>query len=156
MFEWLTFSVLFVIGFIASITDFRERKIYNILLYPSILLGFLLWFIFMGTNGFLISLMGFAIAFGIYLIVYLLGGFGAGDVKFAGVIGSFMGYPLIINWVVISAIIGGIFALALLVRFRLKNAERSTMKESIFIPFGPPMALAVIITYIYNLIVSGM
>lgn len=150
MFELLTFSCLVVIGTIASITDIRERKIYNIMTYPSIIMGFLIWSIYMGMDGFITSIIGFGIAAGIYVIIYFLGGFGAGDVKFAAVIGAFMGFPLVINWVVISAIVGGFFAFILLVRFRLKKTDRFQMKESIFIPFGPPMALAVLITYGYN------
>lgn len=150
MFELLTLSCLVVIGTIASITDIRERKIYNIMTYPSIIMGFLIWSIYMGMDGFITSIIGFGIAAGIYVIIYFLGGFGAGDVKFAAVIGAFMGFPLVINWVVISAIVGGFFAFILLVRFRLKKTDRFQMKESIFIPFGPPMALAVLITYGYN------
>ncbi len=156
MFELLTFSCLVVIGTIASITDFRERKIYNSVTYPSILLGFILWSVNSGVDGFIMSVIGFGIAFGIYLIIFFLGGFGAGDVKFAAAIGAIMGYPSVISWIVISAIVGGIFALMLLVRFRLKKAERFQMKESIFIPFGPPMALAVLITYGYNYLMPGM
>lgn len=155
MFDLITLSCLIVIGTIASITDFRERKIYNIVTYPSIILGFILWYVNSGVDGFIMSLIGFGIAFGIYLIIFFLGGFGAGDVKFAAAIGSIMGYPLVINWVIISAIVGGCFALILLVRFRLKKADRFNMKESIFIPFGPPMALAVLITYGYNYIVNA-
>lgn len=156
MFELLTFSVLVVIGFIASVTDIRERKIYNVMLYPSMLLGFILWTVYLGLDGLVISCIGFAIAFGVYLIIYFLGGFGAGDVKFAATIGSIMGYPLVISWLVISAIVGGIFALALLVRFRLKKEERFEMKESLFIPFGPPMAVAVLVTYVYNFLNAGL
>lgn len=154
MFDWLTFSVLFVVGFIASVTDIRERKIYNIVSYPSMLLGFILWSIYLGLNGLFASCTGFIIALGVYLIVYFMGGFGAGDVKFAAAIGSIMGYPLVINWLVISAIMGGVFALALLVRFRLKKEGRFEMKESLFIPFGPPMTLAILITYGYNFYIS--
>ncbi len=152
MFELLIFSCLVVIGTIASITDFRERKIYNIVNYPSMLLGFLLWSVYAGSDGFLASILGFGIAMGVYLILYFIGGFGAGDVKFAGVIGAMMGFPMVINWLVFSAIVGGLFALALLVRYRLKKADRFEMKDSIFIPFGPPMTLAVLITYGYNYI----
>ncbi|MCX7959224.1 MAG: A24 family peptidase [Deltaproteobacteria bacterium] len=150
MFELLTFSCLMVIGTVASITDFRERKIYNSLTYPSIILGFIIWTVYSGVDGFIASVLGFAIAFGIYLIIFFLGGFGAGDVKFAAAIGAIMGYPMVINWVVISAIVGGLFALALLIRYRLKKTNRFQMKESVFIPYGPPMALAVVFTYGYN------
>ncbi len=66
-----------------------------------------------------------------------------------------MGYPLVINWIVISAIVGGLLALILLVRFRLKKADRFRMKDAIYIPFGPPMALAILITYGYNFMVSS-
>ncbi|MGB9599231.1 MAG: A24 family peptidase [Myxococcota bacterium] len=155
MFELLTFSCLIVIGTIASITDIREGKIYNIVNYPSILLGFLMWFAYLGVDGLVTSMIGFGIAAGIYMIIFFIGGFGAGDVKFAAVIGAFMGYPLVITWIVISAIVGGLLALILLVRFRLKKADRFRMKDAIYIPFGPPMALAILITYGYNFMVSS-
>jgi len=76
-------------------------------------------------------------------------------VKYSAAIGAIMGYPMVVNWIVISAIVGGLFALALLIRFRLKKAERFEMKESLFIPFGPPMTLAVFITYGYNFYING-
>ncbi len=154
MFELLTFSCLFVIGIIASVTDFREGKIYNTVNYPSMLLGIILWSVYGGIDGLIVSVIGLGVGAGVYLIIYLMGGFGAGDVKYAAVIGAIMGYPMVVSWLVFSALTGGFFALLLLVRFRLKKAERFEMKDSLFIPYGPPMTLAVFITYGYNYIQS--
>ena len=69
-------------------------------------------------------------------------GIGFGDVKLAGAIGFFMGYPDAALALVSSFIIGALFSL-ILIGLKLK-----TMKD--FIPFGPFMALATVLIYLFG------
>src|SRR5260370_22371070 len=114
--------VLIAVVAIAAIYDMRFRRIPNWLVLAGLIIG-------IGLNAFLpeasgnnsewkglvFSLKGFAFAFVIYFPLYLLRGMGAGDVKLMAAIGSIVGWR---NWLgifIITAIVGGLAAVALLV-----------------------------------------
>lgn len=86
-------------------------------------------------------------AFGIVLFggLFLLSrgrGMGLGDVKLAGALGFFMGYPDAALALIASFIIGALFSF-ILIGLRFK-----TMKD--FIPFGPFMALGVVLIFLFG------
>jgi prepilin peptidase CpaA len=71
-----------------------------------------------GLTGILFSITGFGLGIGFLVIFYVLGGMGAGDVKFMGAIGSLLG-PKGIFWAFLyTAIIGGVFSFFCLIKIR--------------------------------------
>ena len=48
---------------------------------------------------------------GLFIILYLMGGMGAGDVKLIGAVGSMLGPYMVLTAVLCTALIGGICAL---------------------------------------------
>ena len=98
-------GLLIIVLLISVITDLRNRKIYNKVIFPSLFLAFLLNGILFGFSGLLDSFLGFITGLGILLIPYLLGGMGAGDVKLLALVGAVKGA----SFVFISAIYMGIF-----------------------------------------------
>jgi prepilin peptidase CpaA len=119
-----------VVG-VAAWYDARYRRIPNWLVLTGLVLG-------LGLNAFLCnwsgclgrpgtgarsSLLGIGLAFLIYFPLYLLRGMGAGDVKLMAAIGSIVGAA---NWFgifVITALLGGVVAVFLLLsRGRLRNS----------------------------------
>jgi prepilin peptidase CpaA len=68
-----------------------------------------------GLEGFLFSGAGLAVGISLLIFPYLMGGMGAGDVKLMGVVGSFIGPKQVFYAFLIIAIIGGIYALLLMI-----------------------------------------
>jgi prepilin peptidase CpaA len=117
--DWLLLIVLAI----CFITDVRERKIYNKILLPALLLS-LLWNIgTTGLQGLGSSLLGMTAGFLLLLIPYLMKGMGAGDVKLLAVIGAMKGITFVLMTAVYMAIIGGIIAV-LLIGWRLIRSKQ--------------------------------
>ena len=116
--------VLIALVLCAAIYDVRYRRIPNWLTVAGVLVGLALnGFLDRGRPGmFLSSLLGLAIAVGLYFVLYALRAMGAGDVKLMAAVGAVVGWP---NWFgifIVTAILGGIMALILVVaRGRVKK-----------------------------------
>jgi len=114
--------VLLTLVLAAALYDVRYRRIPNWLTAGSAGLGLALnAFLNQARAGmFKASLIGFAAAFGIYLVLYALRAMGGGDVKLMAAIGAIVGWP---NWFgifLVTSILGGIMAILLsLMRGRL-------------------------------------
>jgi len=105
----------------AAVYDVRYRRIPNWLTVAGALAGMLMN-AFIGRNdiapgwpGLRFSLLGLAIAFGIYLLLYAVRAMGAGDVKLMAAVGSMVGWEDWFGIFILTAIIGGIMALILVV-----------------------------------------
>ncbi|MGD0889151.1 MAG: A24 family peptidase [Acidobacteriaceae bacterium] len=97
---------------IGSVTDVRERRIPNYVTGTAAVAGLMLHAIFGGWRGLGDSALAGVIAGGIFLIFYLAGGMGAGDVKLMAAVGCFAGLHELALVVISTAIAGGVFALA--------------------------------------------
>lgn len=101
---------------ISLLTDVRQRKILNIITFPSIIIAFTYYVIKFGFEGFVFSGKGFLVGFLLLLIPYLLGGMGAGDVKLMAAIGALMGTSFVFYSFIFTALIGGLIGIALIIR----------------------------------------
>lgn len=101
--------------------DVRTRRIPNFLTVSSILFGLLLHLAFGGWKA-----MGMAAAAGlaggaIFLIFFIAGGMGAGDVKLMAAASSIAGFGHLVELFISTVLVGGVLAIALaLYRGRLK------------------------------------
>lgn len=96
---------------VCVITDYRERKIYNIVLLPSLLLGVGYNIVTAGWLGLQQSVWGLLAGLAVLFIPFALGGMGAGDVKLLAVIGALKGPVFIFYSAIGMALAGGIMAL---------------------------------------------
>ena len=118
-------GLLLLIVFTAAVYDIRFRRIPNWLNLTGIALGFAMN-IFLADRpllGVKNSAIGLGCAFGVYFVFYLIHAMGAGDVKLMAAVGTIVANPR--DWFgifVATALIGGVFALVLLLfRRRLKK-----------------------------------
>ena len=109
-------SFLFIIGILilASMNDLLYKKIPNWLTFSSLLFGIIFQSLFRGYDGFIFSLQGIGVGFVIPFVIYLAGGFGAGDVKLMAAIGSFVGPKEIFIIFIFSSLLSGTWAIILL------------------------------------------
>ena len=104
--------VLMIVLLIAVVTDLRSSRIPNWLTFPA--MGFALaghaW---LGSmHGVLFSLAGLGTGLGLFFLIYLAGGIGAGDVKLMAAIGAFVGVYGVLSCVWLAMVVGGVYAIA--------------------------------------------
>jgi prepilin peptidase CpaA len=123
-------AVLLLIVIPAAVYDLRFRRIPNWLVLTGLGLGLGANAALGGLGGLRLAGGGFAVGFGVYFILYLLHAMGAGDAKLMAAVGSIVGAS---NWFgifVATALIGGVFALVLLV---LKRRLAATVWNVLYI-----------------------
>ena len=107
-------SFLIVILVICVVTDLRERKIYNKIIFPSLLVAFIANFAIAGWAGIMSALLGFIVGLLVLFIPYYFGGIGAGDVKLLALIGALKGASFVFYTAIYMALIGAVIALAII------------------------------------------
>ncbi|HWB84094.1 MAG TPA: A24 family peptidase [Bryobacteraceae bacterium] len=125
--EWMAI----VLGTVAVVDDLRRCTISNWATAAGVAAG-LMWHGWMaGTTGVMLALLGTIVGFGVFLVFYLAGGMGGGDLKLMAAFGALLGPRLILAASVLAAIAGGLIALTVLV------CRRQTRS----IPYAPAIVL---------------
>lgn len=114
----IIYTVLIIALGVASYMDLKVAKIPNLVTVPLLAAGLIAHSVMNGLDGLVFSAKGFGIGFGLLVLLYAVGGLGAGDVKLVAATGSLLGPSAIMSAIVIAALVGGFCALGLLV-FRL-------------------------------------
>ncbi|HEY8732810.1 MAG TPA: A24 family peptidase [Candidatus Limnocylindria bacterium] len=146
--------VAFVVTII--VTDWRWRRIPNVVTYPTMLIGLVLGVLestgragFPGgvfTGGILDHIVGLAIGFLVSYPFYAGGGLKAGDGKFLMAVGALKGTQFLFQAAVWGALIGGVIAIGFIVARRVA-ARRAGTGETIggllhtWIPYGVALGL---------------
>ena len=119
--------VLVTAVLVASITDLRSRRIPNWLTVSTLLLGFVMNALIAYPSpleGVWLAAKGFALAFGLNLVMYTLHMTGAGDVKLLAAVGAMVGCSDFLGIFFLTAMIGGVLAIILML---LKGRVRQTL-----------------------------
>jgi len=95
-----------------AVWDIASRRIPNLLSYSGILVGIALRTAVLGWRGLATALAGGALAGGLFFLLYLVRGMGAGDVKLMAAVGCLTGVPAVFHIMLACALAGGIMALA--------------------------------------------
>jgi prepilin peptidase CpaA len=98
--------------------DVRYRRIPNLLVLTTLVLGLVINATFQGWNGLLAALAGMAVAFAPMLLLHVFGAMGAGDVKLAGAIGAVIGVKLVPSTLVLIVMLGAVLAIYSMMRSR--------------------------------------
>ena len=133
------YSAIFLSGVLiaAAANDLRFQKIPNLLTYPAMAVALVYHFVMNGLDGLLFSTAGLALGIAILIIPYLMGGMGAGDAKLMGTVGAILGARGVFIAFLFTAIIGGVYALivVLIKRQHFKGfftKQAATLKTFIF------------------------
>ena len=142
--------IAIVVGMAAVIDDLARRHIANWIPAAALAGGFGWQIGRAGWHGALTALAGTAAGFAVFLIFYLLGGMGGGDVKLMAGFGALLGAGRLLEAALWTAGIGGIMALVVLGWRALRrstpapgilSAEEREREASI--PYAPAIALGV-------------
>jgi len=136
---WIVLSVLAML----SVADLHYYKLPNKILFPGIVLLILLrlWFHPLGYFSYASgAIVGYVILYAI--LVLSRGGMGFGDVKLFLFIGLFVGMSGMLLTLMLASLIGLLTGMALRVAGRIKARQK--------VAFGPSIALAVMIVYLYG------
>ncbi|WP_245741886.1 A24 family peptidase [Anaerobacillus arseniciselenatis] len=134
---------LFLITVLAVcvVTDLKSRKIYNKVIFPSLVIAFIANFFIYGFSGVTTAVIGFFLGLAILIIPFLLGGMGAGDVKLLAFIGALKGTSFVFITAIYMAIIGAIIALAIVV------LRKGWAKNWLYFLYGRKCGLDVPLTF---------
>ena len=100
----------------AAVSDFRSRRIPNVMTVPFFVAGLVYQAVFNGWSGLGDAGLAFLLGFGTLFVLWLVGGGGGGDVKLMGALSAWLGGSLTMRVLVLSIIfvIAGTFCVVLL------------------------------------------
>lgn len=157
-------SALIAITFI----DFEHKLIPDMITYPGIVIGLLASLVVKHQAPFIFShiprldslidsLLGLLAGGGILWAIAILsrGGMGGGDIKLGAMIGAFLGWQATLLTLLLAFFAGAVVGiiLMLLKLITSKSLKAAWRKRKEFIPFGPYLALATLVTILKGQII---
>lgn len=144
-------AIAILVGAAAAVDDLARRQISNWIPLAA-LAGGLGWQLGLhGWSGLWIALAGTAAGFAAFLVFYLLGGMGGGDIKLMAGFGALLGAGRLAEAALWTAGVGGFLALGVLAWRALRKrvgkpvaaeaADPGSIPDSI--PYAPAIALGV-------------
>lgn len=139
----LATSFLTIIVIVLAVTDLRERRIPNLIVFPAAIIGLGLN-AHRGWQGLWFGCQGLTIGFGLLFVPYLFRVMGAGDVKFLAAIGAFLGDVEVIRVLLLALLAYPPLALVFLIqqrKVRLTIKRFAKLTSKLFGVFIPPLRL---------------
>jgi prepilin peptidase CpaA len=138
-----SFIASLVLICVAVYTDLLWMKIPNYLTMPFIFIGFWLNTVQLGMGpGVHFALNGLAAGLLVFIVPFVLGGAGGGDVKLLGAIGSLVGAHAVFWIFLYAAMAGGVVSLFLLVKKRRLSALTGVVEDLKLLIFNLSPVLA--------------
>ena len=135
-----------LVGLAAAAEDMARRTISNWIPAAALAGGFFCQIADKGWRGIGAAVLGAVSGFGIFLIFYLLGGMGGGDVKLMAGFGALLGASRLLEAAFWTAVIGGLLAAIVLgvswLKRRGGNRPAGVSTPST-IPYAPAIVLGV-------------
>lgn len=144
--ELLAASFYFAVFALILVTDLEHRLILHIVTVPSIALALIATSLAASPAR---ALLGAAVGFVVFLVIYLIGGLaygagamGFGDVTLATLIGAAVGFPNVVLALLSGILAGGVITLLLL----LTRMRRLRSK----VPYGPFLLVGAVVTLLWG------
>lgn len=105
--------VVLLASAVAALTDVWRFKVYNVVTLPVFFSGLVYHTVTDGWSGLGLSTLGASFGLAVFMLPYILGGMGAGDVKFVAALGAWLGIKPLAIAVFFGCMATGIYALVL-------------------------------------------
>jgi len=99
----------------AATTDLRSCRVPNWLTVSAMVMGLSGHVVNNGLAGMIFSLEGLGLGLMLFLVFYVIGGMGAGDVKLLAAVGSFIGPEAVLSAGIMAMLLGGLYAIAIMI-----------------------------------------
>ncbi len=123
--------LLIALLILAVVFDVRERRVPNWLTLSFMAGGVAYHVAVNGLAGLIFCVQGLVLGIALLILFYAAGGMGAGDVKLMGAVGSLLGPLNVLYAFIFSALVGGIYSVAVLYRHRIL---RSSLERCVCAP----------------------
>lgn len=140
----LRMSIAILLGLAAAVEDIAHRRISNWIPVAALAAGLVCLSIERGWRGALSAGGGAVAGFLVFLVFYVLGGMGGGDVKLMSGFGAIVGIEHLLEAALWTAGLGGVFAgfsLAVTTLRNLWNRKSSAARTAESIPYAPAIAI---------------
>ena len=146
--HWLL-SITVLIGIVATVEDLRRRTISNWTTAGAFALGLVAQTALYGLRGLGSALAGTATGFFVFLVFFLLGGMGGGDIKLMAGFGAILGLGRILPAALLTAIAGALLAMGYLLVRKIRGKSQDTNKatDPEAIPYAPAISLGVLLSF---------
>lgn len=152
---WFTMITVSALVVVAAGYDFRSGRIPNRLTYSGLAVGLALAAV---TSGLTVgnALTGVAVGGGLFLLFWLGGGIGAGDVKLMAALGALLGWPRIWDVVFLTALCGAVMGILFLIWRRIPavtadgETSETVSRRKQKMPYAGAIAAGAILAMIFG------
>jgi prepilin peptidase CpaA len=153
------FGLCLIVAVLATAEDIWRRRVSNYVTAGAFLSGVALHGWLYGWTGVWASLLGGVGGFLAFLIFFVLGGMGGGDVKLMAGFGTIVGKEHIVLAIVLVAMLGGLMAVGYLAFRKVRDLARRDEGGSegkpgrkAMIPYAPAISLGMLLTFVPDLL----
>jgi prepilin peptidase CpaA len=117
-----------LVALVGAVSDIRSARIPNRLTYTALLAALPLRTALLGLAGLKSGAIGILVAGGLFLLLFVLGAMGGGDMKLMAAVGAWVGSAQVMTLILAAALAGGVLAIARMILSKnVGQTLRSTM-----------------------------
>jgi prepilin peptidase CpaA len=115
-----------LVALMGAVIDVRSARIPNRLTYTALPAALMLRTAVLGLSGLKSGALGMLVAGGLFLLLFVLGAMGGGDMKLMAAVGAWVGSTQVVMLILAAALAGGILAIG---RIIFSNAVGQTLRN---------------------------
>ena len=116
-----------LVALVGAVIDIRSSRIPNQLTYSAVLAALLFRTAILGVSGLKSGALGMLVAGGLFLLLFVLGAMGGGDMKLMAAVGAWVGSTQVMMLILTAALAGGVLAIG---RMILSKAVGQTLRNT--------------------------
>ena len=116
-----------LVALTGAVIDVRSARIPNQLTYSSLLAALMLRTALLGLSGLKSGALGMLVAGGLFLLLFVLGAMGGGDMKLMAAVGAWVGSTQVMTLILTAALAGGVLAIG---RMIFSKAVGQTLRNT--------------------------